>query len=269
MLSHMRGHIADMDAICEICDDFGIILIEDCAHTMGAAWNGRKSGNFGNVSCFSTQTYKHLNSGEGGLLTPDDAEIAARATILSGSYMLYERHGASPPPEIFRNIRLETPNCSASLDNSRAAILRAQLSILDDSIRRWNVRYRVIEDGLRNALGIRIVERPQHEAYVGSSIQFHVDGIGTDHMPAFIDACLARGVELKWFGAEDPVAFTSRYDSWRYLEDIPHLPKTLRALATTCDIRVPLTFDEADCRDIADIIAEEARKWRQPLEAAQ
>ena len=260
MLSHMRGHIADMEEICKICDEFDIILIEDCAHTMGAEWRGRKSGNFGAVACFSTQTYKHMNSGEGGLLTTDDAEIAARAIMLSGSYMLYERHGTAPPIETFGSIRLETPNCSARLDNLRAAILRAQLPNLDDNIQCWNTRYRTIENGLRNAPGIRIVDRPQHEFYVGSSIQFHVDGFGVDKIPAFIDACLARGVELKGFGPEDPVAFTSRYDSWRYLDNIPELPKTLNTLSTTCDMRVPLTFNESDCNLIAEIIADEAEK---------
>ena len=260
MLSHMRGHIADMESICEICDEFEIILIEDCAHTMGAEWRGRKSGNFGTVACFSTQTYKHMNSGEGGLVTTDDAEIAARAIMLSGSYMLYERHGAGPPNEIFRKIRLETPNCSARLDNLRAAILRAQLPNLDDNIQCWNTRYRAIENGLRNAPGIRIVERPQHEFYVGSSIQFHVHGFESDKTLAFIDACLARGVEVKWFGSEDPVAFTSRYDSWRYLDHIPKLPKTLNTLSTTCDMRVPLTFSESDCHLIAEIVADEAEK---------
>ena len=260
ILSHMRGHIADMEEICKICDEFDIILIEDCAHTMGAEWRGRKSGNFGAVACFSTQTYKHMNSGEGGLLTTDDAEIAARAIMLSGSYMLYERHGTAPPIETFGSIRLETPNCSARLDNLRAAILRAQLPNLDDNIQCWNTRYRTIENGLRNAPGIRIVDRPQHEFYVGSSIQFHVDGFGVDKIPAFIDTCLARGVELKWFGPEDPVAFTSRYDSWRYLDNIPELPKTLNTLSTTCDMRVPLTFNESDCKLIAEIIADEAEK---------
>ena len=47
LLSHMRGHIADMDRLSEICDRLDICLIEDCAHTMGASWRNRKSGNFG------------------------------------------------------------------------------------------------------------------------------------------------------------------------------------------------------------------------------
>ncbi|MGR3628218.1 MAG: DegT/DnrJ/EryC1/StrS family aminotransferase, partial [Sulfitobacter sp.] len=96
LLSHMRGHLCDMDRLMAICNGAEVTVIEDCAHTMGAQWNGIRSGNFGKVACFSTQTYKHMNSGEGGFLTTDDAAIAARATILSGSYMLYERHGAGP-----------------------------------------------------------------------------------------------------------------------------------------------------------------------------
>ncbi len=66
LISHMRGHIADMDAVETICNAHSICLIEDCAHTMGARWGNRYTGTFGKIGCFSTQTYKHMNSGEGG-----------------------------------------------------------------------------------------------------------------------------------------------------------------------------------------------------------
>ena len=81
LLSHMRGHITNMDRVMSICQEYGLVLIEDCAHTMGARWDGRKSGSFGHVSCFSTQTYKHINSGEGGLLVTNDAQVIARAIL--------------------------------------------------------------------------------------------------------------------------------------------------------------------------------------------
>ena len=255
MLSHMRGHIADMAAITAICTEFGITMIEDCAHTMGARWQGQMSGNFGSIACFSTQTYKHMNSGEGGFLTTHDPEIAARAIMLSGSYMLYERHGAAPDPAVFKTLRLETPNCSARLDNLRAAILRAQLGQLDENCARWNERYQALQTGLVGIDGLRVVERPQHEAFVGSSFQFHAD---LGDIPGFVAACGRRGVELKWFGAADPIAFTSRYDSWQYFTDLPPLPQTLAVLSTTIDLRVPLTFSVEDCAEIAEIIAEEA-----------
>jgi len=261
MLSHMRGHIADMTAIHAICEQFDITMIEDCAHTMGARWQGVRSGNFGKVACFSNQTYKHMNCGEGGFLTTDDAEVAARAIILSGSYMLYERHGARPDESVFEKVRLKVPNCSARLDNLRAAIIRAQLPILDANIARWNARYRVLERGLRECDGIRVVERRQHEEFVGSSFQFQALGLPPTRLPEFVAACGKRGVELKWFGADAPSAFTSRYDSWQYLGELPELAQTKKVLSSTCDMRVPLTFDERDCALIARIIREEVARF--------
>lgn len=256
LLSHMRGHISDMDVVTGICADHGIILIEDCAHTMGARWKGIRSGNFGRIACFSTQTYKHLNSGEGGLLTTDDAELAARAVIHSGSYMLYEWHGAAPEADVFRDIRLETPNYSGRMDNLRAAILRAQLAGLDENCRRWNDRYQVLEEGLRSIAGVVVPTRACHEDFVGSSIQFRLEGLGAAALPDFIDRAGARGVDVKWFGEAEPRGYTSRYDSWRYLGTQQPLPGTLEVLSTTCDMRVPLTFDTDDCRLIVEIIAD-------------
>ncbi len=256
LLSHMRGHLCDMDRLMEICDAAGITVIEDCAHTMGASWNGVKSGRHGAIGCYSCQTYKHVNAGEGGLLITDDEEIAARATMLSGSYMLYGRHLAAPGPEVFERVKYETPNISGRMDNLRAAILRPQLRNLDAQVARWNERYRALEDGLRGTPGLTIVERPAAEVYVGSSFQFLLLDWAEGVVQAVLDRCAARGVELKWFGVPEPVAFTSRYDSWRYA-DTPRLPQSDRILAGIIDMRVPLTFSLEDCAQIARIIRAE------------
>jgi dTDP-4-amino-4,6-dideoxygalactose transaminase len=257
LLSHMRGHIADMRAVVAACDDHGLTLIEDCAHTMGARFDGVRSGNFGRVGCFSTQTYKHLNSGEGGLLTTDDPDLAARAVLHSGSYMHYGRHGAIPDPEAFARVRLESANLSARMDNLRAALVRAQLPELDDRVRRWNILYRTIEAELEGVTGIRVPVRGPREHYVGSSFQFVVAGLGLEQIPGFVAGCAAKGVELKWFGEDEPRGFTSRFDSWRFLGRLPDLPRTRSVLAKTLDMRLPLTFDPDDCRLIATIIKEQ------------
>ena len=255
MLSHMRGHIADMGALMDAADGLGIAVIEDCAHTMGARWGNTKSGAHGVAACFSTQTYKHINSGEGGFVTSDDEELMARATILSGSYMLYGRHDAVPAGDVFDHIRLETPNCSGRMDNLRAAILRPQLAELDRLVDAWNERYRAIEEVLEVVPGVRLPKRPAQEHHVGSSIQFQVPGLDEAGIRALVKACLARGVELKWFGDAEPVAYTSRYDSWRYLER-QSLPATDRILASLLDMRIPLTFSVEGCRLIGRIITE-------------
>lgn len=254
LLSHMRGHLPDMDAMTAIAGRHGLAIIEDCAHTMGATWSGRKSGNFGLAGCFSTQTYKHMNSGEGGLLVSDDAEFMARAIMLSGSYMLYERHGAAPDASVFGDIRLETPNLSGRMDNLRAAILRPQLASLEANIERWNERYRAVEAKLREANALYLPNRPAQERYVGSSIQFLVPGIGADASRAFVRGCADLGVEIKWFGDAAPVAFTSTHKSWRYL-DAQALPASDGILGELFDMRIPLTFSVADCEHIGAIIA--------------
>lgn len=256
MLSHMRGHIVDMDALMAICDAAGVTVIEDCAHTMGAHWNGVPSGRHGVVGCYSTQTFKHINSGEGGLLITDDPEVMARATMLSGSYMLYGSHAAGAPDEAFADISLDTPNCSGRMDNLRAAILRPQLARLDVKAEAWNERYRRIEDGLKNTTGLRIIPRPDTEYYVASSIQFTLPDWAPKNVHDVQLRCAARGVELKWFGADKPTGFTSRHDSWRYV-DAQDMPQTDHVLAGLLDMRLPLTFSLEDCDLLAAIIREE------------
>ena len=257
LLSHMRGHVCDMERLMDLCATLGLRVVEDCAHTMGAEWRGVPSGRHGAIGCYSTQTYKHMNSGEGGFCVTDDADLAARMVLLSGSYMLYARHRAAPGPEAFEGLKLDIPNVSGRMDNLRAAILRPQVALLADRRARWGVLYRRLEAGLQGIPGLRLIPRPEHEAYVGSSFQFRLPDWEEARIVAFLAACAARGVELKWFGAGDPVAFTSRYVHWRYA-GAQSCPATDRILAGLVDMRVPLTFTPEDAAQIARILRDEA-----------
>ena len=110
LLSHMRGHICDMDELLAVCNRHGLTAIEDCAHTMGAKWGDRFTGTFGAIGCFSLQSYKHANAGEGGLLVTNDPDVAAKAILYSGSYMLYAQHKARPDLSFFEKHRGHVPN---------------------------------------------------------------------------------------------------------------------------------------------------------------
>ncbi len=197
-----------------------------------------------------------MNSGEGGLFITDDAEVAARAIMLSGSYMLFERHVAAPPPEAFAEIKYQTPNVSGRMDHLRAAILRPQLARLESQCEAWNARYRAVEAGISGTAGLTVVRRPEEEHYVGSSIQFLLLDWSDAAVADVLARCAARGVELKWFGGAEPKGFTSRYDSWRYAPSAP-MPKSDRILKGIVDMRLPLTFSLADCELIARIIKAE------------
>ncbi|MEP0072519.1 MAG: aminotransferase class I/II-fold pyridoxal phosphate-dependent enzyme [Marinomonas sp.] len=263
MMSHMRGHLADMDRVMAICTQYDLFLIEDCAHTMGASWKGKKSGTFGDIACFSAQTYKHINSGEGGFLTTRHPEVIAKAIMYSGSYMLYDRHYAAPPKEVFEQIRYDTPNYSGRMDNLRAAILRPQIADLDTQCDRWNQRYRLTEKSLRSCCDISIPVRVNEETFVGSSIQFSLPQFTSEQLSQVVKLCAERGVVLKWFGDSEPRDYTSRYDSWKYIADMPSLPKTEKILSTLLDMRIPLTFSEEDCVLVSEIIIEVVEECRQ------
>ena len=83
-------------------------------------------------------------------------------------------------------------------------------------------------------------------------------GLTAEGIAGFVARCAARGVELKWFGADEPAGFTSRYEHWRYAPSAK-LPQTDKVLAELLDMRLPLTFSLEDCALIGRIIADEAR----------
>ena len=267
LLSHMRGHVCDMDRLMAICDGAGVRVVEDCAHTMGAAWRGVPSGRHGAMACYSTQTYKHVNSGEGGLLTSDDPGLMARAILGSGSYMLYDRHRAAPPPEAFAGLARTVPNVSGRMDNLRAAILRPQLALLPGRVARWRVLHDTLAAALARVPGVALACRAPAEAYVGSSFQFRLPGWSARAIAGLIERAAARGVELKWFGTPEPQGFTSSHAHWDFAPH-PPLPRTSAILATLLDLRLPLTFTPEDAATIARILAAEVTRDA-PAVAAQ
>lgn len=251
LLSYMRGHIPNLDDVMQVCDELQIAVIEDCAHTMGASWDGRQTGTFGIAGCFSTQTFKHINSGEGGLLVTDDEDLAAKAILLSGSYMLYGQHGARPSDEVFERHRLHTPNFSMRMSALTAALARPQLSLLARRAETWNARYHQLADGLRTIEGVHVVDRDEREQFVASSVQFNVEH---PDIADFLQRAGSAGVSLKWFGADQPTGFTSRFDHWRYASEQP-APRAADVLATTIDMRIPLAMTSAQADQIVRIVA--------------
>jgi dTDP-4-amino-4,6-dideoxygalactose transaminase len=264
LLSHMRGHICDMEKLMGICSRHGLTVIEDCAHTMGAKWNGKFTGTFGTIGCFSLQSYKHANAGEGGLLVTDDPDIAAKAILYSGSYMLYAQHMARPGLEYFEKYSRHIPNFSMRMSNLTAAVVRPQIGLLAERSLHWNARYQRLAEGLAKIQSIRLPTRAPEEEYVMSSIQFSVKGFDGAEMNAFLDACGSRGVFIKWFGRNKPLGFTSVHDHWEYVEERQPLPQTAHMLMELCDMRIPLALPLESCDTIVSVISHCLNKRHTP-----
>lgn len=254
LLSHMRGHIADLQAVKTICDRHGIAIVEDCAHTMGAKWDGKPTGTWGKVGCYSTQTYKHINSGEGGLLVTDDDDVAAQAILMSGCYMMYDQHLLKPCAEVFERWKYVTPNFSMRMSNLAAALLRPQIGQLAARGRRWNHIYATLVRELTKTDLVSVPSRNVKEEFIASSLQFSVN-LKPLQIEKFLKECSLRGLYIKWFGAPSPVAFTSNYGHWHYLSSKPDIPHLKAVLDQLLDLRTPLSLTEEDCVLIGKIVA--------------
>ncbi|MCZ8044943.1 MAG: DegT/DnrJ/EryC1/StrS aminotransferase family protein [Beijerinckiaceae bacterium] len=256
LLSHMRGHIADMDAVMAACDELGLLLVEDCAHALCAAWGGRAIGTFGAAAAFSAQTYKHLNAGEGGFLVLDDDDRIARAILHSGSYMLHAQHRSAPPAEVIAAWEERTPNFSMRMTALAAALLRPQLHDLPRRAARWNAIHDRIGAAIARSQHVRLPPRSPKERYGATSVQFSLLGFDDAEITAVLDRCAARGLPIKWFGAGRQRGFTSAPRHWRYAGEQGPMAQTHAVLAGLCDIRTPLSLTDEDCDLVAEILRE-------------
>ncbi len=256
LLSHMRGHIADMDAVMTACDELGLLLVEDCAHALCAAWDGRAIGTFGTAAAFSAQTYKHLNAGEGGFLVLDDDDRTARAILHSGSYMLHGQHRSAPAADVMSRWEEQTPNFSMRMTALAAALLRPQLHDLPRRAARWNAIHDRLGAAIARSQHVRLPARSPKERYAATSVQFSLLGFGDDEIAAVLERCAARGLPIKWFGAGRQRGFTSAPRHWRYAGEQGPMAQTHAVLAGLCDIRTPLSLTDQDCDLAAEILRE-------------
>ncbi|QDT16342.1 DegT/DnrJ/EryC1/StrS family aminotransferase [Alienimonas californiensis] len=117
---HIFGQTAEMDPIWRIAQKHDLHIIEDAAQSIGAEYRGRRSGVLGTVACFSFFPTKNLGgAGDGGMMTTDDDEIAARLNRLR----VHGDVGGYEHVEVGLNSRL---------DALQAAVLKVKLRHLDD-----------------------------------------------------------------------------------------------------------------------------------------
>ena len=245
IISHMRGHTSDMDAIMQACDEAGIPVVEDAAHSLGTTWHGKKIGTLGQIGCFSFQSYKMLNSGEGGILITDDDDLIARAVIMSGAYehMWKKNMGLQAAFERWQN---KLPLYNVRLNNLSAALIRAQIPEIERRITDGRRNHDHVADQLNQSNWIQVPEKLAPEERAPDSIQFNLVGMGDNSVKAFVDAAAKRGIKVQVFGRSQDNA--RAYWNWQFIGDVPELPQTRDMLMNACDVRLParLTLEECD-----------------------
>ncbi|KAJ1462327.1 pyridoxal phosphate-dependent transferase [Pelagophyceae sp. CCMP2097] len=267
VVSHMRGKLAEMDAVAALCKERGVVLLEDCAHSLGVLWNGEHSGHHGKIAAFSSQSYKLLNSGEGGFFATDDDDAMATAMAYAGAYeVLAKKHVVVPSQAALDKVMDGSiPNFSLRMHEATAAMLRPQIKTVDQRRSEYNRRYYKVAAMLDALPGVSVPKQLDQVTIVGDSVQFHVTrdtfashdadasavSKGTDD---FLARCLERGLPVELFGSKTNAR---NFVNWRYAKQ-PQcgLPKTAEIISRAFDVRLPLRFEDADFDTIVAIVTE-------------
>jgi perosamine synthetase len=254
LLSHMRGQISDLDAIMDICDRYGITLIEDAAHGLGALWAGKPVGSFGKIGCFSFQSAKIVNAGEGGIFTTNDPEMMAKAVILSGAYeALHKKHFWSEDlEEFFVKWRQLLPLYNMRMNEYTAAVVRPQLGGILMKAEIYRAHYSYLTTKLSAEDRVEFPEQYPQELRAPDSVQFRVRGFSPTQMRQFVASVKKAGIPLSAFGADPENARVPW--NWKYLENTPALPLTRLHLAGACDMRLPSTLTYGHLDYLADAV---------------
>eukprot|EP00929_Paragymnodinium_shiwhaense_P067468 TRINITY_DN33957_c0_g1_i1.p1 TRINITY_DN33957_c0_g1~~TRINITY_DN33957_c0_g1_i1.p1 ORF type:complete len:513 (-),score=47.66 TRINITY_DN33957_c0_g1_i1:330-1778(-) len=292
LLSYMRGRVpTDFHAILEFCEQQKVILIEDCAHTLGTMITTRRKGaarmcgTFGHIGAFSLQTNKLLNAGEGGILVTDCAKVLAKATVLSGSYGHFGLH-ASRPEELdeYEKVYQYTPNCSMRMTSITGVLITTQLASLAARVERMNAHWSILYKRLTSLEGelegtLYVAPRAEiEEVFVGSSFQFNLHcqqfRRSKRRCDLFSRLLTERKVAHAWYGRESWVGFVSTYKHWSYVtesgdgrqaQESPHTDGRSDVSDALLDtlIDIPLyhssLWEDSDFVLLADIIMEALR----------
>ena len=239
-----------------LCDARAIPVIEDAAHSLGTTWNGRKIGTIGRVGCFSFQSYKLVNAGEGGILVTDDADLVAQAVIMSGAYEHNWQKHKSPIGDntgaresAFNRWQNKLPLYNLRLNNMSAALARPQLAEVPRRVRDGRRNHDYVAALLNQSPWLNVPDKLSLDERAPDSIQFNLVGLDNAQIQAFQAAANQRGVKVQVFGQSTDNA--RAFWNWQFIKDLPELPQTRKMLMKACDVRLPARLKRAEL----DIIA--------------
>lgn len=256
VISHMRGHTSDMDAIMALCESRGVPVIEDAAHSLGTLWAGRKVGTIGRIGCFSFQSFKMMNAGEGGMFITRDPDLIARAVIMSGAYEHnWKKHPVAH--ERFAVWQNKLPLYNMRMNNLSAVVARPQIREVPRRVRDGRANHDYLAAILNDTPWFEVPLPLDAELRAPDSIQFNLRGFRTDaEAVAFRQAARKWGVPLEIFGLSEDNA--RAFWNWQFIAQPADLPRTRAMLMRACDVRLPARLKRGEIDFIAAALLEAA-----------
>jgi dTDP-4-amino-4,6-dideoxygalactose transaminase len=244
---HFCGYPADLDPLRALCDEHGLVLIEDCAQAIGARLDdsGRRVGTVGELGAFSFFSKKQLCVGEGGMVSTADQKLAERVRLFRSHAMTsstWDRHRGHDPAydvvDIGFNFRLDEP---------RAALGLSRLERLEQSIETRRSLVRAYRERLGDVAGIELpfseqaVERSSHFAFPvlladrGTRDRFRAD-------------LKEKGIQTTWY----PALHT--FTEYRRFAPADGLPQASEVADRHCALPLSSTMDEVAVDTVVEVV---------------
>jgi dTDP-4-amino-4,6-dideoxygalactose transaminase len=246
---HFCGYPADLAALRELCDDRGLVLIEDCAQAIGARFDGsgRRVGTVGELGAFSFFSKKQLCVGEGGMVTTAEEPLAERVRLLRSHAMTsstWDRHRGHDPAydvvDVGFNFRIDEP---------RAALGMSRLERLEDAIAARRATVRAYRERLDDIPGM---ELPFDDAAVELSSHFAFPVLLADRQARdrFRDELKAKGIQTTWY----PALHT--FTGYRRYAPPEGLPRALEVAERHCALPLSSSMDETAVDTVVEAVRE-------------
>jgi dTDP-4-amino-4,6-dideoxygalactose transaminase len=244
---HFGGYPADVIALRALCDEHGLVLIEDCAEAIGARLDpdGRQVGTVGELGAFSFFSKKQLCVGEGGMVCTANKDLAERVRLLRShalSSSTWDRHRGHDPAydvvDIGFNYRLDEP---------RAALGLSRLPRLEEEIAVRRALVRTYRERLADIPGVELVW-DEHAVELASHFFFPVLLSSRDARDRFRAELAASGVQTTWY----PALHT--FTDYRDAGSAEELPRATEAGDRHCALPLSSTMHEATLRLVVQMV---------------
>ena len=250
LLSHMRGHLCDMDEVVKICEESSIVLIEDAAHALGVTWKGKQAGTFGIAGIYSLQSYKIINAGEGGVLVTNNPDVFWKSVFMSGSYENNYKLHSSKSNDIAKRYKNHLPVFNVRMNNITAALAIPQIKNIETTIDHINKNYTKLSKHLLERKEIKFPKENFSIRSVRDSAQMRIK-LNQNSLENLKSELNDINIPISYFGGLNN-SNARLYQNWSFLENRNHiLPNTKKNLSEVFDLRLPIHFQSKDI----DIIA--------------
>jgi dTDP-4-amino-4,6-dideoxygalactose transaminase len=249
---HLAGRPVDLDHLADLRDGYGLHVIEDAAHALGARWRGRRIGAFGNLAAFSFYVTKNITTIEGGALVTGDPALAERVERLAlhglslGAWQRFSDAG-------FKHYEVIEPGFKYNMTDVQAALGLHQLPLLDPWIERraqlWERYDRLLAD-------VPISTPPPAESdttHARHLYQVTIDPDATLTRDQLLDGLTARriGTGVHYRGVHLHPFYRDRYGY-----EPSHFPVATAISELTLTLPLSPKVTEADQDDVVEALTE-------------